>query len=53
MSNPKTRRNISIFIVIVIISGWIGIVIDKYLPEQQSENTLGMGLWLIIPLCLL
>jgi len=50
MSNPKTRRNISIFIVIVIIGGWIGVVIDKYLPEQQSENTLGMGLWLIIPL---
>ena len=50
MSNSKTRRNIFIFIIIVIAAGWIGVIIDKYIPQQDSENSLGMGLWLIIPL---
>ncbi|MBN2522723.1 MAG: CPBP family intramembrane metalloprotease [Bacteroidales bacterium] len=50
MSNSKTKRNLFLFIIIVIVSGWLGVIIDKYLPQQESENTLGMGLWLISPL---
>jgi len=50
MIHKKTIRNIFIFILIVIISGWIGVILDKLIPEQQSDDTLGMGLWLTIPL---
>lgn len=50
MRIPKPIFKIYVFIIIVLLSGWIGVIIDKYLPEQPSENTLGMGLWLIIPL---
>jgi membrane protease YdiL (CAAX protease family) len=50
MNNKKTIRNILVFIIIVIISGWIGVIVDKFLPPQQSENTLGMGVWLVTPL---
>ena len=50
MNKTKTKRNISIFIVVVLIGGWLGVIIDKYLPEQQDGDTLGMGLWLVLPL---
>lgn len=46
----KKIWNILIFTVIVAICGWIGVIIDKFIPEQPSGNTLGMGFWLIFPL---
>ncbi|MFT3985724.1 MAG: CPBP family intramembrane metalloprotease, partial [Lachnospiraceae bacterium] len=46
----KTKRNVSIFIVITLASGWLGVLIDGLLPEQPEGNSLGMGLWLILPL---
>ena len=46
----KTRRNLIIFIVIALASGWLGVLVDTFLIEQPKGDTLGMGLWLILPL---
>ncbi len=31
------------------MSGWIGVLIDKILVNQPEGNSLGMGIWLILP----
>lgn len=46
----KTKRNIMIFIVVALLCGWLGVAVDYFIPEQPEGNTLGMGLWLVIPL---
>lgn len=43
-------RNIMIFIVVVLLCGWFGVLVDKLIPEQPQGDTLGMGIWLISPL---
>lgn len=48
--DKKTIRNIIIFIVVVIISGWIGVLVDSVLPEQPKGDSLGMGIWLVLPM---
>jgi len=48
--NKKTIRNIGIFIFVVIISGWIGVLADSILNEQHDGDSLGMGIWLALPL---
>lgn len=48
--NKKAIRNIGIFAFIVIISGWIGVAIDSVLTLQPEGNSLGMGVWLLLPL---
>ena len=50
MKNRKEIRNLIIFTVIVILSGWLGILIDKIIPEQPEGDSLGMGIWLVLPL---
>jgi hypothetical protein len=47
----KTGDNkfIVLFIVIALLSGWIGLIVDMALPEQPDEQTLGMGIWLVLP----
>ncbi len=50
MKNRKEIRNLIIFNVIVILSGWLGILIDKIIPEQPEGDSLGMGIWLVLPL---
>ncbi|MDR2870003.1 MAG: CPBP family intramembrane metalloprotease [Deferribacteraceae bacterium] len=44
------KRNLFIFIVMTLASGWIGVLVDSAIPEQTQGNSLGMGLWLILPL---
>lgn len=46
----KTVRNILIFTIIVILSGWLGVLVDKVIPDQPDGDTLGMGIWLVLPL---
>lgn len=46
----QTKRNIIIFVVIALLCGWLGVIIDHFIPEQPNGNTLGMGIWLILPL---
>ncbi len=50
MNNKRTIRNVTLFTIIVILSGWIGILIDNVIPEQPEGETLGMGIWLVLPL---
>ncbi len=48
--NKKAVRNIGIFTFIVIISGWIGVLLDSVLTAQPEGDSLGMGIWLVLPL---
>ena len=45
----KTKRNLVLFIIIVLSSGWLGVLLDMFLPEQPEGDSLGMGLWLVAP----
>ncbi len=47
MKNEK--KFIVLFVIIALLSGWIGLLIDMVIPEQMEEQTLGMGIWLILP----
>lgn len=44
-----TKRNLIIFVTITLASGWIGVLVDSILTEQPAGNSLGMGIWLILP----
>lgn len=46
----KTKRNLIIFIIVTLSCGWLGVLLDSILTEQPEGNSLGMGLWLILPL---
>jgi hypothetical protein len=50
MNKKRTIRNIILFTIIVILSGWIGLLIDNVIPEQPEGDSLGMGIWLVLPL---
>lgn len=53
MSNKKiinTRYSLAIFIIVVLASGWIGVFIDSFIPNQPKGNSLGMGIWLLLPI---
>lgn len=49
--NPKPKnRNLIIFCTVALLIGWIGVLVDRVLPEQEGEESLGMAIWLIFPL---
>lgn len=48
--NNKAVRNIGVFIFVVIISGWLGVILDSFLTGQPEGDSLGMGVWLVLPL---
>lgn len=45
----KSKIALVIFTILVILSGWIGRGIDKQM-NASGENTLGMLIWILIPL---
>jgi len=47
--NKRTIRNLAIFAVVVLASGWLGYGLDKLMNNPPSLQ-LGMLLWLIAPL---
>ncbi|TYQ17891.1 UNVERIFIED_CONTAM: putative protease of the Abi (CAAX) family [Acetivibrio alkalicellulosi] len=49
MSKRKEQIFIIVFVIVTLLSGWIGLFIDMILPDQPDEQTLGMGIWLILP----
>jgi len=49
MALNKTKRDVIIFIAVVLASGWLGALLDMALAEQPDGNSLGMGLWLVLP----
>jgi len=48
--NNKVIRNTVVYIVVVILSGWIGVLVDSVLTEQPEGDSLGMGIWLVTPM---
>ena len=46
----KNKRNLMVFIIVTLGCGWFGVFIDSILIDQPEGNSLGMGLWLILPL---
>lgn len=48
--DTKVVRNLGVFISVVIISGWLGVLLDSDLTGQPEGDSLGMGLWLVLPL---
>lgn len=49
----KTKQiiNIIIFSVITVSSGWLGLLIDKFIETPpESNGSLGMLVWLVLPL---
>jgi hypothetical protein len=44
-----TKRNLIIFTVITLASGWLGVLLDMVLTDRPEGNSPG-GLWLILPL---
>ncbi len=48
--NRKVLRNVAIFVFVVITSGWLGVLVDSCLTGQPQGNSLGMGVWLVLPL---
>lgn len=48
--DTKVIRNTVVFIVLVILSGWIGVLVDSILTEQPKGDSLGMGIWLVSPM---
>lgn len=48
--NNKVIRNAVVYIVVVILSGWIGVLVDSALIEQTEGDSPGMGIWLVTPM---
>lgn len=48
--DKKTIQNIVIFVLVVVFSGWIGVLVDSVLTDQPKGDTLGMGIWLVLPM---
>lgn len=48
--DKKTIQNVVIFVLVVIFSGWIGVLVDSVLTDQPKGDTLGMGIWLVLPM---
>lgn len=47
----KTKRNLIIFIAVALLSGWFGVLVDMVLEQPpEQEESLGMGIWLVLPL---
>lgn len=46
----RTHSNLIVFILVVVLSGWLGVILDSVLPEQPGGDSLGMGIWLLLPM---
>ena len=45
----RDRVTLAIFIFVTITAGGYGYLLDQVLTEQPEGNSLGMGLWLVLP----
>jgi len=46
----KNIRNIILFTFVVFVCGWLGVLVDKFIEPQPEGETLGMDIWLVLPL---
>ena len=49
LGNRRTIRNLTIFIILVLASGWLGWGLDQAMGNPSAES-LGMLLWITMPL---
>ena len=45
----RDRVTLAIFVFVTITAGGYGYLLDQVLTEQPEGNSLGMGLWLVLP----
>jgi membrane protease YdiL (CAAX protease family) len=50
LNDKRTVRNLVIFTVVVLASGWLGYGLDKLMNNPSGQPGLGLLLWLITPL---
>jgi membrane protease YdiL (CAAX protease family) len=48
--NKRDKITLAIFVFITITAGLFGYLLDQVLTEQPEGDSLGMGLWLVLPL---
>jgi uncharacterized membrane protein len=46
----RNIRNSTIFTFVALICGWLGVLVDKFVEPQPGSDSLGMGIWLVLPL---
>ena len=46
----KNIRNIIIFAFVAFTCGWLGVLVDKFVEQQPEDESLGMAIWLVLPL---
>lgn len=46
----STKASLIIFIIIALASGWLGVLLDLVIKNNEQGNSLGMLLWLVLPL---
>lgn len=47
--NKKVIGSVAVFVFAVLVSGWLGVLVDSVLTGQPKGETLGMGIWLLLP----
>lgn len=47
--NKQDKITLAIFIFVTIMAGFFGYLLDMVLVDQPRGNSLGMGLWLVLP----
>ena len=48
--SKRDKITLGIFVFVTVTAGWFGYLVDQILTEQPAGNSLGMGLWLVLPL---
>ncbi len=50
MMKKKEKFILIIFILVTLIAGFLGVLVDQILTEQPEGSSLGMLVWLVLPL---
>ena len=48
--SARRKFSLLLFIIVALASGWIGVWVDTKIPDQPEGDSLGMGLFIILPL---
>ena len=48
--NKRDKIALAIFVFVTLTAGIFGYMLDQVLTDQPEGNSLGMGLWLVLPL---
>lgn len=48
--NKRDKIALAIFVFVTLTAGTFGYMLDQVLTDQPEGNSLGMGLWLVLPL---